>query len=259
VDIVYLESNHHIMVSSDAARLGAFAESVYAGLMKTRKTSVTARRQPPKTSAKRTAALPRRDLNLRLGLLRATEEILSEQGLDKFTLREAARRSGVSHGAPAFHFGDSAGLLTAYAAEGFNAMTNLMLRYRSEAKRDRKSQLVAVGLAYVDYAVEHRASFQLMFRSDRLKTEDLYFKEASKRAFEQLKEVVTPFLAQANNEQERMMRLLWAWSLVHGFATLVLEGHLAHFQGGAAATDVAHQRARALIERFVAGWSSEGP
>jgi AcrR family transcriptional regulator len=191
-------------------------------------------------------------------LLRATEEILSEQGLDKFTLREAARRSGVSHGAPAFHFGDSAGLLTAYAAEGFNAMTNLMLRYRSEAKRDRKSQLVAVGLAYVDYAVEHRPSFQLMFRSDRLKTEDLYFKEAAKRAFEQLKEVVAPFLAPGNtSEQDRMMRLLGAWSLVHGFATLVLEGQLEHFQGGAAAADLTHQAGRTLIERFVAGWSSD--
>ena len=219
---------------------------------------MAAPRRATKKLAKKTVAPQRRDVDLRAGLLRATEEILSEQGLDKFTLREAARRSGVSHGAPAFHFGDSAGLLTAFAAEGFNAMTHLMLRYRSEAKRDRKSQLVAVGLAYVDYAIGHRASFQLMFRSDRLKTEDLYFKEAAKRAFEQLKEVVAPFLAHSDaSEQDRMIRLLWAWSLVHGFATLVLEGHLAHFQGGIAAADVAHQLGRTLIERFVAGWSSE--
>ena len=225
--------------------------------MRTRKADTATSRRPAKKSVKKTTLRPRRNADLRSGLLRATEEILSEQGLDKFTLREAARRSGVSHGAPAFHFGDSAGLLTAYAAEGFNAMTNLMLRYRSEAKRDRKSQLVAVGLAYVDYALQNRPSFQLMFRSDRLKTEDLYFKEASKRAFEQLKEVVAPFPAQGNaSEQDRMVRLLWAWSLVHGFATLVLEGHLAHFGGGAAA-NVAHNWAGTLIERFVAGWSTE--
>jgi AcrR family transcriptional regulator len=226
--------------------------------MRTRNADMAAPRRATKRPAKKTVVRPRRDVDLRSGLLRATEEILSEQGLDKFTLREAARRSGVSHGAPAFHFGDSSGLLTAYAAEGFNAMTNLMLRYRSEAKRDRKSQLVAVGLAYVDYAIEHRPSFQLMFRSDRLKTEDLYFKEAAKRTFEQLKEVVAPYLAPGNtSEQNRMMRLLGAWSLVHGFATLVLEGQLAHFQGGAAAAGVAHQAGRTLIERFVAGWSSE--
>ena len=225
--------------------------------MKIRKAKLATSHRPTKKSATKTTLPPRRDVNLRCGLLRATEEILSEQGLDKFTLREAARRSGVSHGAPAFHFGDSAGLLTAYAAEGFKAMTNLMLRYRSEAKRDRKSQLVAVGLAYVDYAIQNRPSFQLMFRSDRLKTEDLYFKEASKRAFEQLKEVVAPFLAQGNaSEQDRMVRLLWAWSLVHGFATLVLEGHLAHFEGRAA-VNVARNWASTLIERFVAGWSAE--
>ena len=225
--------------------------------MRTRKAKLATSHRPTKKSAKKTTLPPRRDVDLRSGLLRATEEILSEQGLDKFTLREAARRSGVSHGAPAFHFGDSAGLLTAYSAEGFKAMTNLMLRYRSEAKRDRKSQLVAVGLAYVDYAIQNRPSFQLMFRSDRLKTEDLYFKEASKRAFEQLKEVVAPFLGQGNpSQQDRMVRLLWAWSLVHGFATLVLEGHLEHFEGGAAA-NVARNWASTLIERFVAGWSAE--
>src|SRR3984885_11688 len=153
-------------------------------LMRTRKAKTAAARRPAKPSPKKTALQPRRDIDLRSALLQATEQILIEQGLDKFTLREAARRSGVSHGAPAFHFGDASGLLTAYAAEGYNALTNLMLRYRSEARRDRKSQLVAVGLAYIDYAIEHRPSFQLMFRSDRLKSDDLYFKEAAKRAFE---------------------------------------------------------------------------
>jgi AcrR family transcriptional regulator len=208
------------------------------------------RKRPARTAA-------RGDADLRSRLLRATEEILSELGLDKFTLREAARRSGVSHGAPAFHFSDSAGLLTAYAAEGFNALTNLMLRYRSEAKRDRKSQLVAVGLAYVDYAIEHRPSFQLMFRSDRLKTDDLHFKEASKRSFEQLNEVVAPFLTHRDtHETDRTMRLLMAWSVVHGFATLVLEGHLTHFQSGRTSTAVAHDLGRALIDRFVDGWKS---
>jgi AcrR family transcriptional regulator len=227
--------------------------------MRIRRADTAAPRGPAKKRAKKLGTLPRRDADLRAGLLRATEEILTEQGLDKFTLREAARRSGVSHGAPAFHFGDSAGLLTAYAAEGFNAMTHLMLRYRSEAKRDRKSQLVAVGLGYVDYAIKHRARFQLMFRSDRLKADDLYFKEASKRAFEQLKEVVSPFLAHRDASELDRMRLLWAWSLVHGFATLVLEGQMAHFQGGAAAADGAHQLGRALIEQFADGWSEEGP
>jgi AcrR family transcriptional regulator len=189
--------------------------------------------------------------------LRATEEILNEHGLDKFTLREAARRSGVSHGAPAFHFGDSAGLLTAFAVESFKALTTRMLHSRSSAKRDRESQLIAVGLSYVDYAIEHRAGFQLMFRSDRLNTEDLHLMEASKRAFEQLKDVVAPFVANGTTGNQDRLRLLWAWSLVHGLATLALEGQLTHFQGGREAEDTAHKMGRMLIERFVMGWSSE--
>ncbi len=76
-----------------------------------------------------------------------------------------------------------------------------------------------------------RPSFQLMFRSDRLRSDDLYFKEASKRAFEQLKEVVAPFVAHGD-ANETDTRLLMAWSVVHGFATLVNEGHLMHFQHG---------------------------
>src|SRR5260221_11798153 len=98
-------------------------ESVYADSMRTRKADIAAPRRATKRPAKKTAIPPRRDVDLRSGLLRATEEILSEQGLDKFTLREAARRSGVSQVAPTFHFGYSAGLLTAYPAEAFNAST----------------------------------------------------------------------------------------------------------------------------------------
>jgi AcrR family transcriptional regulator len=225
--------------------------------MRKRKLSKAVARRSARNSNRKSAAPSRRGGDLRSELLRATEEILGEQGLDKFTLREAARRAGVSHGAPAFHFGDSAGLLTAFAAEGFNALTNLMLHNRSAAKSDRESQLSAVGLAYIDYAIGHRASFQLMFRSDRLNTEDLYFKEASKRTFEQLKEVVAPFDAHGTVCEQDRMRLLWAWSLVHGLATLALEGQLAHFQGGREAAGLAHKLGRMLIERFVAGWSGE--
>jgi AcrR family transcriptional regulator len=70
------------------------------------------------------------DGELPVRLLAVTEEILREKGLHKFTLREAARRAGVSHGAPAFHFKDASGLLTAFAAEGFRSLHRLM-GYRS--------------------------------------------------------------------------------------------------------------------------------
>jgi len=207
---------------------------------------------------KRTAAAKSPDEDdLKSRLLRATDEILNEQGVENFSLREAARRSGVSHGAPAFHYGDAAGLLTAYAADGFDTLAKLMLRYRAEARPDPKSQLAAAGLAYIDYAIGHRARFQLMFRSDRLKGDEVCLKEAAKRAFEQLQAVVAPFIGSSRTkEQERSIKLLMAWSIVHGFASLVLEGHLAHFQGTAISAAMRLQMSRKLIERFVDGWNA---
>ena len=70
------------------------------------------------------------------------------------------------------HFGDVAGLLTAFAASGYKAMTALMLKDRAEASKDPRSQLAAVGSAYIDYAIAHRPQFQLMFRSGSVHLND---------------------------------------------------------------------------------------
>jgi AcrR family transcriptional regulator len=187
-----------------------------------------------KTTAvsQRTGAVRRRDIDLPSALLAATEVILREYGLEKFTLREAARRAGVTHGAPAFHFGNAAGLLTAFAASGYKAMTALMLKYRREAPSDRKSQLVAVGSAYIDYAIAHRPQFQLMFRSDSIDLSDEVYKECSKGAFHQLEETMLPLLRPDMTDEDRKLRMMLAWSAVHGFATLVLEQRFTPFHGG---------------------------
>ncbi|MHB8813855.1 MAG: TetR/AcrR family transcriptional regulator, partial [Steroidobacteraceae bacterium] len=159
------------------------------------------------------------DSELPARLLAVTEEILREQGLHKFTLREAARRAGVSHGAPAFHFQDASGLLTAFAAEGFRALRELMQEYRAEAPEDAAAQLLAVGCAYIDYAIAHRPQFQLMFRSDTIRLEDERFKEASRGAFQQLQETMAPLFGPEETEAGRMARLMLAWSAGPGGAT----------------------------------------
>lgn len=178
-----------------------------------------------KTSKRGKAKIRHRegDGDLATRLLAVTEEILREQGLHKFTLREAARRAGVSHGAPAFHFKDASGLLTAFATEGFRTLRELMLKYRAEAPTDPAAQLLAVGCAYIDYAIAHRPQFQLMFRSDTIRLDDERFKEASRGAFQQLQETMTPLFGPEETEAGRMTRLMLAWSAVHGFATLYLE------------------------------------
>ncbi|GAB2842191.1 hypothetical protein GCM10022221_46710 [Actinocorallia aurea] len=129
-------------------------------------------------------------------------------------MRELARRAGVSHAAPAHHFGDKRGLFTALAAEGFVLF--------AEALRAAGNDLVDLGVAYVRFAVAHRAHFEVMFRPD-------LFDGASP-------DVRTPALAARAILDEAATRTLptpdapaasgAAWSIVHGFTELWLRGAL---------------------------------
>ena len=125
--------------------------------------------------------------HLRQVMLEAAAELLEAQGLERFTLRECARRAGVSHGAPAHHFGDVRGLLTALVAQGFDQLLAWMDQHEADAPRDAFAQLCANGRAYVAFALAHRALFQLMFRSDRVDWQDEALSCAGGRAHERLK------------------------------------------------------------------------
>jgi len=213
----------------------------------------------PKTSRRPRGKVrrPEGDGDLPTRLLAATEEILREQGLHKFTLREAARRAGVSHGAPAFHFKDASGLLTAFATEAFEALRELMLEYRAGAAKDAPAQLLAVGCAYIDYAISHRPQFQLMFRSDTIRSEDEQFKEASKGALQQLQETMAPLVAPGESDAGRMAKLMPAWSAVHGFATLYLEKGFLPFYANSPQPPVSAD-AKRMLELLTASFVKEG-
>lgn len=162
---------------------------------------------------------------LRKALLAATDTLLARSGLEGFTLREVARRAGVSHGAPAHHFGDARGLLSAYAAEGFAQLAQAMARRRATAPSSPFDQLVATGLGYVEYALAHRARFQLMFRSDRLDPDCAPLGQSGSEAYGHLVDCIlridpgTDHDAEARHRQKTAL----AWSIVHGYATLMLE------------------------------------
>src|SRR5438034_4736660 len=106
------------------------------------------------------------------GDLRRTlvDEALTAIGRDGpagLSLRDLARRTGVSHAAPAHHFGDKAGLLTAVAADGFRRLA-ATLRETYEATES----FLEVGVAYVRFAVTHRAHFEVMFRPELYHPDD---------------------------------------------------------------------------------------
>ena len=103
--------------------------------------------------------------DLRAALLAAAEVELAEAGIEAFSLRQVARRAGVSHAAPTHHFGDGQGLLTALAAEGYRRLLATQAAHEARAAPDARAQLVAAGVGYVDFAMTSPALFRLLFGS----------------------------------------------------------------------------------------------
>ena len=101
--------------------------------------------------------------NLRTALIAAAEAVITERGVDGFSLREAARRAGVSPAAPGHHFGDARGLLTAVATAAFTELGDV-LAAAAAVPGDRRPRLEAQGAAYVGFALAHPAAFDLMWR-----------------------------------------------------------------------------------------------
>lgn len=172
--------------------------------------------------------------DLKQALVAAAEEILAEGGIEALTLREAARRAGVSPAAPAHHFGSLAGLLTEVAILGFEALGAELTAGNARGGDDPAARLREQGVGYVRFALAHPGRFLLMFRRDRLLHDDPQLKAAASGAFRALETAVREISGdrQAPLDRETLSLLLLAWSSVHGFAHLALEGQLGLFRGG---------------------------
>jgi len=169
--------------------------------------------------------------NLREALLQAALELVREQGAAALSLREVARRAGVSHAAPAHHFGDKAGLLTALAVEGFIRFTEAQRAGAARGGDDPALRFSWLGWAYVMFAAEHRAYFEVMFRPELLRRDDPALAEAALAAYQVLLQTVGAALGGNPAPDELALRATVAWAGAHGLATLWLDGNLAHYAG----------------------------
>ncbi len=149
--------------------------------------------------------------DLRSALLAAAGEILEKQGLEALSLREAARRAGVSHNAPYRHFPDRNSLLAELAAQGFRELR------QSLAGRQGRD----MGEAYVRFALSQPNRFRLMF-GGRLEPKRHAGLEAASRATNEA--LVAAFRAHPEIADAEKTAAA-AWSLVHGLAQLLLDGH----------------------------------
>ncbi|MCR9221583.1 MAG: TetR/AcrR family transcriptional regulator [Alphaproteobacteria bacterium] len=168
--------------------------------------------------------------NLRAALLSAGIALLDEVGWDGLSLRACAARAGVSHAAPAHHFGNKHGLLTALAAIAFRRFHDMLAAHRAAAPDEKLAKLRAAGAGYVRFAKQNPGLFRLMFGEAALNHADPEFEAARRAAYRQLGEIVAPFLpVGADEAADHRLRLL-VWSSVHGYAHLLLSGQLDRMQ-----------------------------
>jgi AcrR family transcriptional regulator len=166
---------------------------------------------------------------LRDALLQAAERVLERDGLAGLTLRAVAREAGVSHAAPTHHFGDLTGLVSELAAIGFRQF-NAAMAASCTPDTPYPGKGMARAKAYVAYAQAHPGMYGLMFRTERLDYSRPSLHEAAETSFSGLASAI----AASRHEQierehltlDQAAAIARAWSLVHGFTMLLLDGRL---------------------------------
>ncbi|OZM82671.1 TetR/AcrR family transcriptional regulator [Pseudonocardia sp. MH-G8] len=165
--------------------------------------------------------------DLRRALLDTALEAIGEHGPAAVSLRDVARRAGVSHAAPTHHFRDKAGLLTALATEGWSLLADAL----GEAAGQGFGE---VGVGYVLFATSHPAHFAVMRAPGLARADDPELQAAMRRAEAQLQSGAERFAT--GSGRGNSATALAAWSLVHGLAALLLEGAVAPEPGSDVAT-----------------------
>ncbi|MBA3948232.1 MAG: TetR/AcrR family transcriptional regulator [Herpetosiphonaceae bacterium] len=163
--------------------------------------------------------------HLRQALLDAARSLIIDAGVEALTLREVARRAGVTTGAPYHHFADKAALVAALARQSLDELDHIAAT-ALDGISDPHEQLRTLGVLYVLYAVDHPAEFRLMFRPDKGVPFDRP-DPAAEPVFRILMRVVDACRAAAGiSDAGRDAAAITAWSLVHGLAALLIDGPL---------------------------------
>lgn len=169
---------------------------------------------------------------LRQALIDATDELLDERGVEGFSLREVARRSGVAPSAPAHHFGDTNGLLVAVATLAFDGLTAALEAGNARGGDNAVARLREQGIGYVGFALRYPGRFNLMFRKTWFADATLH--ASASKAFGVLEDGMRGLFAvraDAPLSEAQSLALLSTWSVAHGFAHLAIAGQLARFAG----------------------------
>ena len=176
--------------------------------------------------------------NLRELIINESLALIAENGVRALTLREIGARLGVSRMAPYRHFADKAALLAVISASGFRQFADALDTARRNAGETFKARSEAMAVAYVRFAMEHRAHFEVMFGGGgEPQYLDASGEVEANRSFSVLEETVREGQKAGEvieDDSVALARILWA--LVHGISTLGLEGEPKNGKGEASFT-----------------------
>ena len=156
------------------------------------------------------------EAGLRDRLIDAGAELVADGGSAAVSLREIARRAGVSHGAPRRYFPTHLELLSAIARRGFAGLA-ARLGEAADSTDDPRARLAALSRAYLDFAASNRGLYELMFRHDLLESGRLGLREVSLPLFR----MVTALVSDAGTRAAAPEVVAGAlWASLHGIAQL---------------------------------------
>jgi AcrR family transcriptional regulator len=165
--------------------------------------------------------------NLRRELLDAAIRLFAERGRFDFTMRELARAAGVTHNAPYRHFADRWALLDAIAADGFSTLRDMTERAAAPHLDDPRARIEHIGEAYVRFAGQKPEHFRLMFTRP-LENASPELLASARASFKVLEDTIESARSAGllRPGVKTAEATLAAWSLVHGFASLVVGGQV---------------------------------
>ena len=168
--------------------------------------------------------------DLKNELIKAGVEILAKDGVSGLSLRKVAKKAGVSHSAPYAHFVDKQALIAAISTEGFRQLHERVSEVAEKYKNQPAKQMIETAWAYVQFALDDRDRFKVMFSGVLEKEKDYpEFVAEAHRNFQLVKTIIEA------NQAAGVLRsgpsdlaALSAWGIVHGFIMLLLEGQISH-------------------------------
>ena len=189
--------------------------------------------------------------DLRAALITAALSLIDEHGVKGLALSDAAHLAGVSVAAPYRHFKDKEALLAEIAAEGFAMFRDALARAARSHPNDKVKRLVDMGVAYVDFALQHRSHFKVMWEGGVAKANYPEMRQTAHQAYLLLEEAAKDLHPRAHPaRQQALVRA--AWSVVHGYAMLTLEGELPSHGSEQSARTLLRQSIHLLLDQFAA-------